>query len=182
MSTGPDTNEPRYEGPDPFLHGVTAKWAAYLETLPPVPRTIDAVLTKLPASFRAQAWMEIGAAEGEALLKALARWWRMAIQMPTDEQVRQQIADIESGKLATVPAEEIFPELVEQRAAWEARSEAEKQADREQMWREREERDEERNELSRHYLEQLEGLAAAERSVITHMNADRERHRPTPPA
>ncbi|MEF3117543.1 hypothetical protein [Streptomyces chrestomyceticus] len=182
MSTGPDTNEPRYEGPDPFLQGVTVKWAAYLETLPPVPRSIDAVLAKLPASFRGTSVDGDWRGRGETLLKALARWWRMAIQMPTDEQVRQQIADIESGKLVTVPAEEVFPELVEQRAVWEARSKAEKQTDREKLWRERGERDEERNELSRHYLEQLKDLAAVERTFITHMNADRERHCPTPPA
>ncbi|MEU7260961.1 hypothetical protein AB0B21_34920 [Streptomyces rimosus] len=113
---------------------------------------------------------------------AWTNWTPCTTQFPPTEELKQQIVDIESGKTPTVSAEEVFPELAEYRQTREAMSEADKAAEREQLWREREERDRQRDELSRRFLEQLERLTAGERAFITHLHADRkQRHRPAPP-
>ncbi|MFD7713927.1 hypothetical protein [Streptomyces sp. NPDC059786] len=105
-----DTEEPLYDGPDPFYRGTTAKWAAYLQTLPDVPRTLDAILTRVDDHWKAEAWLEIHAAEhGPELDRVLARWWRVARQWKSPEKLRKIITDIESGKAKTAPSSEASP-------------------------------------------------------------------------
>ncbi|WP_157849106.1 hypothetical protein [Streptomyces rimosus] len=103
------------------------------------------------------AWSRVGKRSAPGVW---TNWTPCTTQLPSTEELKQQIVDIESGKTPTVPAEEVFPELAEYRQAREAMSEADKAAEREQLWREREERGRQRDELSRRFLEQLERLTA----------------------
>lgn len=170
------TDEPRYDGPDPFLHGVTAKWAAYLQTLPDVPRTLDAILARIDDHWKGEAWLELHAAEhGPALDKAMARWWRLARQWKSPEELQQIIDDIESGKTKTVLASEVFPGFEERVAARAARPEAERQADMQEAVDEQARRHDERGEQSQTYLAALHKLIADEHTYLAFQNRDRRK-------
>lgn len=171
-----DTAEPLYDGPDPFLSGHTAKWAAYLETLDPVPRTIDAILAKVPDCWKPRACLEIHAAEyGPDLEKAMARWWGVARQWISPEELQQRVNDVLTGRVKCIPASEVFPGWDERQAARDARSDEEKAAEQRQWEERRAQEDRERAEQSRQYLAWLDQLAADERAYTAAIEADRQR-------
>ncbi|WP_306317270.1 MULTISPECIES: hypothetical protein [unclassified Streptomyces] len=168
--------EPLYDGPDPFLQGVTAKWAAYLETLPDVPRTIDAILARIDGQLKAKAWLQLHTAEhGPALDKAMAAWWRVARQWKSPEELLQIVADIESGKTRAVSAEEAFPGFEARQAALAARPQAERDADMQQAIDEQTRIHDERNTQSQAYLAALHQLIADEHRYLAVQHADRRK-------
>ncbi|MFF8659502.1 hypothetical protein [Streptomyces huasconensis] len=165
-----------YNGPDPFLNGVTAKWAAYLQTLPDVPRTLDAILDRISDHWKAQAWLELHAAEhGPALDKAMARWWRVARQWKSPEELKQIIDDIESGKTKTVPASEVIPGFEERLAELAARPQAERDADMQRAVDEQTHRLDQRMAQSQAYLAALHKHAADEHAYLAIQHADQRK-------
>ena len=125
--TDSESDHPTTPHPDLFLRGVPASWAAYLERLPSVPRSIEAIIARVPEQWRPRVWLEIHAAEyGSDLDTALARWWRAALQWVSPDELERHVQEVKAGKYR--PLGEVFAAWEEHRAQFAALSDEEKAA------------------------------------------------------
>lgn len=122
-------DEPDYAGDDPLFHGCTKKMAELLEKRPQIPRTLGAVVPRVNPQLRARMFRELASTEwGEDFQAVFARWWRVALQELSEEELEAVKSRALAGGEEVEPPEP-FRRLMEE---WQALSEEEKAAREEQ--------------------------------------------------
>lgn len=126
---------------------------------PDLPRTLEAVIAALPSYFRPTAAMELmRAAYPKEYAKTFERWWKVASQSPTSEQLKDPAV---LGEVVDPPAR--YYEAV---AAFEALPAEEREAKTQALLKEQERQDQKRTEASAGFIAMAEGWVTLEQRYL----------------